>query len=245
MRRRADLTWLDADRQAVQGNYPNASFYERLNKRGEIVEVCKLIMDPIPVPEDISIVLADLEEEKAVNIGLHGKIGHSRDCKIALEEHRRELQAIRLTDRHFTVELEYPTRLFGGAGSVHPKFRVLNPVVTLRTHPNHPHCFVETLTGDSWACPISAQDTTWQWEIGATVKYLDYCAIWLLKTEVWVATGGRVLPSFGRWVGPATSHHPRDVLRETNLEGPCRCGKGQRYKDCCFAMDAGAVIHGN
>ena len=135
-------------------------FCERVNENGDVVEAWKVVMDPIPVPYDIAIVLADLEEAKTVNIGLNGKIGHSRDCKIALDEHRLELPAIRLTDRRFIVELEYPTRLFGVAGSVHPKFRVVNPAVTLRTHPHHPHLFVVTPTGDSWACPISAQDTT-------------------------------------------------------------------------------------
>ena len=64
MRRRTDLTWLHADRKAVQGPYPNASFYERPNKHGEIVEACKVVMGPISLPEDLAIVLADLEEEK-------------------------------------------------------------------------------------------------------------------------------------------------------------------------------------
>lgn len=199
-------------------------------------------MDPIPNQEDAPIILADLEEGNLVNVGLNGKVGHSRNCEVALNEHRRNLPFIRLSVRPFTVELEFPTHRFNRVGPVHPKLRVLSPGIT---HPTHPHLFYDRMTGDSWACPISAQDTTWQWELGATVKYLDLCAIWLLKSAVWVTTGGRVLPVLGHWVGPATSHQPRDVLRETDLEGPCRCGRGRTYKDCCFAADLGAAIRGN
>lgn len=242
MKRRAEFTWLDADRKAVQETYPDANFYERLNQHGEIVEACKLIMDPIPAPEVMAVVQVDLEDGNPVNIGPRGKIRHSRSCTIPREEHRQVLPPVQLTERAFTVELEYPTRLFGTAGSVHPKFRVLNPQITYQTHPHHPHLFVERQTGDTWACPISAQEAAWQWESGATITYLDYCAMWLLKTEIWVATGGRVLSSFGHWVGPATSHKPRDVIKETDAEGPCRCGNGQRYKDCCLGIDLRAMI---
>ena len=38
------------------------------------------------------------------------------------------------------------------------------------------------------------------------------------------------------------SHQPNIVLRETDMGGPCRCGRGQIYKDCCFVRDLGAAI---
>lgn len=199
-------------------------------------------MDPIPDREDMGIILADLEDGEGVNIGLHGKISHSVDCKTSVDEHRQISPAVRLTHRTITVDLEYPSRLLGDVGSVHPNFRVVNPPISLRTHPQHPHFINDPRSNDSWACPISAQDTTWGWESGGTVNYLDHCAIWLLKSAVWVATGGGILPGFGRWLGPDTSHQPQDVVRETALEGPCRCGQGRRYKDCCFHNDVGAMI---
>ena len=186
MARWTSSTWWRGDRQAVLEAYPNARFYQRRNLRGKSVAVWKVIMDPIPNPEDVPLILADLEEEKPVNIGPHGKVRHSLNCEIALEEHRRNLLLVRLTVRPFTVELQYPAQRLDQARPVHPKLRVLSPEVSQRTHP---HLFYDQVTGDSWACPISAQDTTWQWELGATVKYLDHCAIWLLKPES--TEGGR------------------------------------------------------
>ena len=238
MNHRAASPCLNADK-SVKEAYPNSSFYVRLNEQGEAVRACRVVMDPIPFPEDLALVLADLEAEEAVSIGLNGKIRHSRDCTTPREKHQKRGLALRLANRRFTAELEFPPNLFAGSGPVHPKFRVLDPVTSLRTHPAHPHLFGDIRTGDAWACPITAQKTTWQWDRGATLEYLDQCAIWLLKTEVWAATGGR---GFGWWVGPSTSHQPRDVLRETDSEGPCRCGSGQKYKECCFVRDLRAAI---
>lgn len=195
-------------------------------------------MEPIPSPDELSFVLADLEDAEAVNIGPLGKIRHSPHCRIDFVKHRRNLPTVRLADRSFTVELEYPTRFLGEAGSIHPRLRVIHPEISQKTHPNHPHLYYDKWTGDSWACPIWAQDATWQWDLGGTVNYLDNCSIWLLKTEVWVATGGRIFTDFGRWVGPAASHHPLDILKETDLEGPCPCGNGRIFNNCCFVRQA-------
>lgn len=241
MNRRAASPCFDADK-SVKEAYPNASFFERLNERGVAVRGCRVIMDPIPRPEDLAMVLADLEAEEEVSIGLNGKISHSGDCATPREKHQKRGLALRLAHRRFTAELEFPPNLFAVLGPVHPKFRVLDPVTSLRTHPAHPHLFGDNRTGDAWACPVTAQTTTWKWQTGATLEYLDQCAIWLLKTEVWAATGGRVLSGFGRWIGPSTSHQPRDVLRATDSEGPCRCGSGQKYKECCFVRDLRAAI---
>ena len=229
-----------AECQAVRKAYPSACLYQRRNGRGETVEGWRGVFDPIPDPKETPLILADLDEGLPVNIGPWGKIRHSRSCDFAAEDHRR--QRVRLSIRPFTVELEYPSQWIGKAGPVHPKLRVLDPEVSYATHPHHPHLFYNQLTEDSWACPLSAQDTTWQWEIGGTVEYLDHCAIWLLKTEVWVATGGRVLPDLGLWVGPDTSHRPIDVLAESDIECPCRCGRGQKYADCCLVSDVRSAI---
>ena len=209
MARWTESTWWNAERHAIQEAYPEALFYERWNDRREKVGVWKVIMDPIPSPEDASIILADLEDGSSVNVGPCGKVRHSWECEFVREQHRRTLATVRLSVRPFEVELEYPAELRGEAGPVHPKLRVLSPEVSQRTHP---HLFYDHLTRDSWACPISAQDTTWRWDLGATVQYLDLCAIWLLKTEVWVATGGRVLPALGRW-----SVLPDPINRATSL----------------------------
>ena len=86
-------------------------------------------MEPIPDPNELSIILADLEDAESVNIGPLGKVRHSPYCKFELAKHGRHLSSVRLTNRSFTVELEYPTRFCGDAGSAHPRFRVLYPEI--------------------------------------------------------------------------------------------------------------------
>lgn len=232
--RTRNATWREADRHLVEEAYPESSLYYRRNRQGAEVEVCRVTMEPIPDTDELSIILADLHEAESANIGPLGKIRHSPHCKFDLANHRLHLPTVRLTNRPFKVELEYPSIFWGDAGSVHPRLRVLNPEISIKTHPLHPHLYIGGLAGDSWACPIWAQDATWEWERGGAVNYLDNCSIWLLKTEVWAATGGRVFADFGQWVGPATSHQPLDILQQTNLTGPCPCGHGRKFEDCCF-----------
>jgi hypothetical protein len=61
-----------------------------------------------------------------------------------------------------------------------------------------------------------------------------YVAIFLAKHLVWAQTGA---DAGGLWIGPQASHDPKDLIGELNPNGECRCGSGQRYSDCCQALD--------
>ncbi len=110
MNRRA-APGLNADK-SVKEAYPNSSFYGRLNDQGEAVRACRVVMDPIPFPEDLALVLADLEAEEAVSIGLNGKIRHSGDCTTPRKKHQKRGLSIRIANRRFSAELVFTPNLF-------------------------------------------------------------------------------------------------------------------------------------
>lgn len=90
--------------------------------------------------------------------------------------------------------------------------------------------------GESWACPISPQSTGWQWRRGATVYYLEQVALWILKSAVWIATGGGILES-ATWLGPDTPHGPLHLLTTVRPDDSCWCGSGSAYEACHRRLD--------
>ena len=169
------------------------------------------------------------------------KSGIQKKCGFAHDPKRQKWSSIRLNERKIRVGLEYPTELVGIVGPIHPRFRVLSHGIIGR---HHPHLFRGNAGKDLWACPITPYCTDWTWGVGGTLGYLDQCALWLLKTEVWNATGGDSFPSLARWIGPEASHQPAKVLLEANANGPCRCGRGNQYRDCCMATDMALAVAG-
>ena len=230
--------WWKTERHSVINYYSGARFIQRANVSGETVGVWKLTMDHVPIREEVALVLGDLEEGNLVSIGANGKIAHLPECDFDHDQ-ERNWSAIRLINRRIEVELEYPTIINGEVGPVHPKFRVLSPGII---GPNHPHLYFGNNGKDIWACPIAPHETTWDWEHGGTRGYLDHCAIWLLKAEVWTATGGKGLLSMGRWFGPDAGHEPLEVLNQAKLDGPCPCGRGKAYRNCHHATDINSAF---
>lgn len=229
-----DSAWWKTERQFVKDFYPGAHFYRRINEQGEAVGVWMLTMEPAPTESEASFIYEDLELGNVVSVGIGGQILHSENCETDHSQNRRNWSLIRLSGQPLRVELEYPANLDGNVGPVHPRFRVLSHGIVT---PHHPHLYQMSGHQNYWACPITPHGTDWSWENGGTLGYLDQCATWLLKTEIWIATGGENFPSLRRWLGPYSSHQASEVLNEASLDGPCRCGRGTAYKDCCFARD--------
>lgn len=216
----------------VQEAYPDATFQHR-SCTGKLSGILRLTINPSPDTKDLNSVLADLDRGNAVSISTCGKIAHSLNCSIPLNDHPVILPRLRLLKTAYSVEIWIQYSHDGTQWPIHPKAYIVHPEISLRKYSYHPH-----LSGDvncSWACPISPQDNTWRWEPGSLLKYLDQLAIWILKTEIWVQTGGSA--SLGRWIGPATSHDPLDCIGSITLGNPCRCGSGKCYSDCHYSQD--------
>lgn len=221
------------------GYYPEALLIE-VEVRSVLALGWRVVMDPIPPADELHAVLADLEQGFICDVGLRGRIQHSdADCGSMSPDHEVLLPRVRVPRRPYIVELIYPLKLNGGAGPIHPQARVVQPEMTFRTYPRHPH-----MNGDlrhSWPCPLSPHATTWSWAEGATWSYLAHVALWILKTEAWARTGGGIGRQ-GTWVGDATPHTPLHVLSTVDPIGPCRCGRGKRYEDCHLALDLNVAV---
>lgn len=219
----------------VTREYPDA-LWSDATVGGRATRVWRLTLRPIPEAEELHQVLADLDREREVWILRRGQVSHSPQCTDPPETHPSVLPQLRLVRRSYLVELIYPPFSQGPAGPVHPRARVVDPEISHRTYLTHPHMFVDPKNDDSWACPISPQSTNWQWRRGATLQYLDQVALWILKSAVWIATGGGIMQS-ARWLGPDTSHLPLDVLTSIRPGDLCRCGNGHPYETCHMRRD--------
>ncbi len=219
--------------------YPGATWRERLIG-GHSIKIWRVPVEPIPGQKQLPLVLADLSDARSVYFEPGGRIRHSPDCSLREDGHPRLLPRLRVVARRYTVEFEYPPARCGEAGPKHPRARVLQPEVSARTFPDHPHLNRTEDGSDSWACPIAPHTTDWKWREGATVEYLDQLAIWLLKTAVWLATGLGIL-GCATWIGPDAPHRPADVLASPS-DAACRCGSGAGYGRCHMPRDMNALL---
>lgn len=219
----------------VTREYPDAQWVED-EIGGHPTRVWRVTMNPIPAREELRQVLADLEQGREVCIRKRGQVGHFPDCEEPWDIHAKLLPRLRLDPRPYVVELIYPPFLNGDTGANHPRARVIDPEISRRTYPAHPHP-----GSNSYACPISPQATDWCWREGATLRYLDQVTLWILKSAVWILTGGGILAS-AAWLGPASPHGPLDHLRSIDPAGPCWCGEGKTYGACHTQWDIEEAI---
>lgn len=221
----------------VKGIYPDAEWDDVEDWEGATRE-WRLTIEPTPSDECLRYVLADLEAGKPVTVGDKGKVGHSTKCPT--EGHATFAPALRLPQEKYFVSLTYPAAGRGQTWPAHPKVRLLVPDVA-RLSPTHPHFFRLLDSGDAWACAVSPQDGRWGWKSGGTVDYLDQVAVWLVKTQAWIATGGG-LPWQGKWIGPASGHRPIEHLAAIEPTDPCWCGRGLGYGQCHRKAEIGQAI---
>lgn len=220
----------------VRSVYPDAKWvnvYDEGNKtRAWLVNI-----DPIPYESDLLYVIADLDRGMDIDIGQNGKIYHSSSrCRVPLEDHQVLLPKLALPQQRYKVQLTYRGPRKMAIASTQPKTRILDPEISYKTFPLHPHMY-RGKQDDSWACPLSPQLTKWEWGAGATVMYLDQVAIWLLKTAIWIVTGAGIA-GLGKWIGPDTPHDKLHLIRDTGLSNPCWCGSGIAYRNCHFKSDS-------
>jgi hypothetical protein len=221
----------------VKSVYPDAKWKD-VFEAGYATRAWLIDMDPIPHESDLNQVIADLNQGMDIEIGRNGKLFHAQtQCKGSLEDHPILFPGLKLLQQVYKVELTYRRPYSKAIASTQPKARILNPEISGRTFPFHPHMYGGKTPKDSWACPLSPQQTNWGWGEGATVKYLDQVAIWILKTIIWAATGSGIA-GMGKWIGPQTPHDKLHLLKTTGLNNPCWCGSGIAYKNCHLQTDA-------
>lgn len=166
-----------------------------------------------------------------------GHLLHDPDCE---RKHQRFgfLEGLgNVSGETFTV------RLVVWPPPTHPKVMSIFPEISARIFPNHPHLFRHGFVGiapeipniiPDALCTYRPGDGDWAWARSDLVLSLDFASIFLAKHVVWERTGGN---RDGFWIGPHASHHPRDLVRELNPEGECRCGSGRNYEACCRPFD--------
>jgi len=220
--------------QQVTGWYAGAFWTDGLFE-GRETRVWHLTMSPIPRADELHEILYDLDQGNLVCVGVNGLVAHDNHTCEKTADHELLLPRLKLTPVSYQVDLIYPPAPFVRGRPVQPRAKVMAPALNAATCPRHPHLYLAR--GDeSWACPLSPQSTSWTWGPGATLAYLDQVALWLLKTVVWLATGGGIL-SFGKWLGPDTPHGALDLLSSVSATDPCWCGNGRSYEDCHRARD--------
>ena len=236
------LPWLDPpgrkrELERISRYYPSASFHLPFAP-GESPRL-NVIIAPTPYPEERRAVATDLELGIAVGVGEHGRLHHSPlECAEGTDTHAQLRQNAHVLNRPFAIRLEYPLH-HGDVVPVHPRAKIIYPKLPRQTLAAHPHMHFFTDTDEYWACPLPPHQTDWSWHNGGTMDYLDQLSIWLLKTDWWLATGGGV-GRLGTWLGPDATHDARRVLFESDPASPCRCGRGDRYRECHFGADLSA-----
>ncbi len=224
------------EKNQVPDVYPGAQWQDIVDEQSK-TRAWLLTMAPIPEASELSTILFDLQQNKGASIGHQGKIFHSEiQCSERTESHQQLFPNVKIWQHHFTVQLIYRKPPQGALFSTQPKARILSPEISAKKYPSHPHIYSNITRTDSWACPLSPQHTEWSYKKGATIEYLDQLSIWILKTMVWVATGGVV--GIGKWVGADTPHNKSYLLKTVGPSEPCWCGSGRKYSNCHLQPDA-------
>jgi hypothetical protein len=185
---------------------------------------------------DVLTVVDDLAAGETVLVR-SGSLLHDPSCR---REHRRPTYAELLRGAR---AVSFSIRMIVWPPPAHPKAVAIYPEISSAVFKNQPHLFrpepyvgmpeVRSPMPDA-ICTYRPGDGEWSWPTRDLVDFLDFVAIYLAKHAVWVRTGG---DDGGLWIGPQASHAARDLVRELNPDGECRCGSGTRYRDCHLQFD--------
>lgn len=221
-----------------------------------------LRVTPLPPPDELGAVIADIcAEGIPVNV-TNGRVRHSQNCRQT--KHIIPESIVRKAMRNLK-EVTYSVAIHPNIslGPVREKPLIngqplailYEPRLTYMEYPDHPHLNMggpdRNLPGINFPLPDTLCYTSNPQELGEkqTERLLNafgQVTIWLLRHQVWEAT--RTWQKRGKWIGPHEgSLGPIDFLQRLNPEGLCWCGKQQRYRDCHMSADLADVesIHGN
>jgi hypothetical protein len=194
--------------ESVQKNYPSLELLSESDG-----DKPRLLWEgwvqPIRSVENLSAILDDLENDRAVIISNDGNITHDPTCLIEHSEHR------------LLAQITNPTRLFkisveDFCSNRQPFARVLEPKIAegLRKH---------TWDADG-ICGFEPWKYPWNANTSSIVEFIDHCIIWLFKWNVFAQTG--------EWIGSETPHDAKFLLNAIRPNQTCYCGSGEKYDSC-------------
>lgn len=193
---------------SVESKYPTLGLLSELSGSNTTL-IWEGWVQPIRSDENLSAILDDIENDRAVIISDCGNIAHDPNCSIKHSEHR-------LLD-----ELTNPTRLFkirveDYCTNRQPFARVLEPAIPgeLRKH----------TWGDNGICGFAPWRYPWDAKTSSIVEFIDHCIIWLFKWNVFAQTA--------KWLGSETPHDTRFLLDAIRPNQTCYCGSGKKYGYC-------------
>ncbi len=167
---------------------PTQNFHAALDEYGRAV--WRGTLWPVPVPDELALVLADLACDRAVDVQPGGRVAHLPWCDAAHYVPR----GIRLGDWRAPFDLEI---VDCGAPGL-PHVRCVN--VNFSAYPDHPHTFP-----DGSLCPMHPSAPLPVG--GARIEaFLDAVAIYLVKHVLWERTRKPLVPGSGLWIGSAFDH---------------------------------------
>ena len=175
-----------------------------------------------PDPDELHSVIADLEHERSVHLSTHGKILEADNC----EAHHEAVAGIEDIQNHLSaipdivrVAIAYPSFI------ADPKTWLQPTWWDAGVRRKHPH-----MNADGSACVFYAPAAIWDPTRDNLAQYVDQLAIWVLKSEIWVARGAR--PDGEGWPGPSQDHSFSAMLL-ASPDSRCQCGRGRPYGVCC------------
>lgn len=193
--------------------YPDSEWGERV-EGNRFFRCLRTLITPVPPTEEIFVILADLDRGRDVSVEPRGRLRHRLACQ-GPHQLRGSLEELTLEDQTFLVEATFYTM------TEDPRGRILEPEVSRRIFPSHPHFYDIDII-----CPVFPPDRSWAWSTHLVTDYLNHVALWLIKSMVWRKT--KV------WIGPHICYHsPDHLLRVVHRSAPCPCGRGLTYGQCC------------
>ncbi|MBN4059330.1 SEC-C domain-containing protein [Dehalococcoides mccartyi] len=175
-----------------------------------------------PDPKELENVVADLEHERTVDLSKNGKILEAKTCT-AEHETVQDIEAIRshldsIPDV-WNAMIVYPSDIADPKTWLRPSWWDTDVMS------RHGH-----LNWDKSACVFYASTAgAWNPVENTLSEYVDQLAIWILKSEIWIARGA--LPDLAGWPGPGQSHELHVLLR-ASVNSRCECGSGRPYGTC-------------
>jgi hypothetical protein len=159
-----------------------------------------------------------------------------------LPDHRAEtLSPVAIDPSRFDLAAVFDVLVLYFEHSPDPWAFAISPNISRSTMPRHPH-----LRGDRkliWdgqvahgLCIYSAAEYSLDRETSSIATFLRQVSIFLGKTLLWLASPGRT------WLGDVALSGNAHLSLDIN--GPCWCGDGKTYRDCCLAGEMIRFLRG-